>query len=193
MKLCVAIQRAYNEAITPPMAPTLVVLSSEIQKDNSPNAKIPAYKPPSSPPSTHQREGDRQGSAGGAKSPDRGRAFANAGRREAFGRAGRTGGRIYQHRGDERPHEFPATSSPLRSGRGHRLRLHAWLETGGAQASITGPALAKIAAARHDNIDFGGILTPGPDGGAGRRQPRKSSARRLRPMPRRAFRSSSKK
>jgi acetolactate synthase-1/2/3 large subunit len=28
----VAIQRAYNEAITPPMAPTLVVLGSEIQK-----------------------------------------------------------------------------------------------------------------------------------------------------------------
>ena len=43
---CVAIQRAYNEAITPPMGPTLVVLDSEIQKDNAPNAKVPAYKPP---------------------------------------------------------------------------------------------------------------------------------------------------
>jgi thiamine pyrophosphate-dependent acetolactate synthase large subunit-like protein len=41
-----AIQRAYNEAITPPMGPTLVVLSSEIQKENVPNLKIPAYKPP---------------------------------------------------------------------------------------------------------------------------------------------------
>jgi len=38
--------RAYNEAITPPMGPTLVVLGSEIQKDNAPNAKVPAYKPP---------------------------------------------------------------------------------------------------------------------------------------------------
>jgi thiamine pyrophosphate-dependent acetolactate synthase large subunit-like protein len=42
----VAIQRAYNEAITPPMAPTLVVMDSELQKMNAPMAKIPAYKPP---------------------------------------------------------------------------------------------------------------------------------------------------
>src|SRR5207344_1687492 len=42
----VAIQRAYNEAITPPMAPTLVVLSSDIQKENVPDLKIPTYKPP---------------------------------------------------------------------------------------------------------------------------------------------------
>ncbi len=41
-----AIQRAYNEAITPPQAPTLVVMDSEIQKMNAPNAKLPAYKPP---------------------------------------------------------------------------------------------------------------------------------------------------
>src|SRR5262249_55352135 len=41
-----AIQRAYNEAITPPMGPTLVVLDTEIQKENAPNLKIPAYKPP---------------------------------------------------------------------------------------------------------------------------------------------------
>ena len=45
----VAIQRAYNEAITPPMAPTLVVISSEIQKENAPNATVPAYKPPQFP------------------------------------------------------------------------------------------------------------------------------------------------
>src|SRR5580658_5133330 len=54
----VAIQRAYNEAITPPMAPTLVVLSSEIQKDNAPNARIPTYKPPQfvTVDSTHAKE-----------------------------------------------------------------------------------------------------------------------------------------
>src|SRR3984893_8689136 len=44
-----AIQRAYNEAITPPTAPTLVVLSSEIQKENAPNARVPAYTPPQFP------------------------------------------------------------------------------------------------------------------------------------------------
>ena len=91
----VAIQRAYNEAITPPMAPTLVVLGSEIQKDNAPNAQVPAYKPPQflTIDSTHA-QGDRERSAGGAKSADRGGALANAGRREAVGRARRTGGSV---------------------------------------------------------------------------------------------------
>src|SRR6202163_3605351 len=40
------IQRAYNEAITPPMGPTLVVLDSEIQKDNAGSLMVPAYVPP---------------------------------------------------------------------------------------------------------------------------------------------------
>src|SRR5580704_5490597 len=44
-----AIHRAYNEAITPPTAPTLVVLGTEIQKENVPNLVVPAYKPPAFP------------------------------------------------------------------------------------------------------------------------------------------------
>src|SRR5579862_5429484 len=42
----VAIHRAYNEAITPPMAPTLVVMDSDLQKMNAPDAKLPSYTPP---------------------------------------------------------------------------------------------------------------------------------------------------
>src|SRR5258707_6493311 len=45
----VAIHRAYNEAITPPMAPTLVVMDSELQKMNAPGAILPPYKPPQFP------------------------------------------------------------------------------------------------------------------------------------------------
>src|SRR5258708_20313002 len=41
-----AIQRAYNEAVTAPMAPTLVVIDSEIQKDNAMGATVPKYVPP---------------------------------------------------------------------------------------------------------------------------------------------------
>lgn len=44
-----AIYRAYNEAITPPMAPTLVVMDSELQKMNAPNAQMPVYKAPQFP------------------------------------------------------------------------------------------------------------------------------------------------
>ncbi len=41
-----ALQRAYNEAITPPMGPTLVVLDTELQKEEARELKIPAYRPP---------------------------------------------------------------------------------------------------------------------------------------------------
>src|SRR5438132_13946829 len=41
-----AIQRAYNEAITPPCAPTLVVVDIELQKDEANTTKAPTYQPP---------------------------------------------------------------------------------------------------------------------------------------------------
>ena len=42
----IAIQRAYNEAITPPCGPTLVVLDIELQKEEAKAAKVPAYQSP---------------------------------------------------------------------------------------------------------------------------------------------------
>lgn len=41
-----ALHRAYNEAITPPMGPTLVVIDIELQKQESRDVKVPAYTPP---------------------------------------------------------------------------------------------------------------------------------------------------
>ena len=41
-----ALHRAYNEAITPPMGPTLVVMDIDLQKEEARDLKIPAYKPP---------------------------------------------------------------------------------------------------------------------------------------------------
>src|SRR6266513_4149528 len=41
-----AIQRAYNEALTPPQAPTLVVLDIELQKEEAKTLKAPGYRPP---------------------------------------------------------------------------------------------------------------------------------------------------
>ena len=40
------IQRAFNEAITPPMGPTVVVLDTHIQKEEAGNLVIPNYQPP---------------------------------------------------------------------------------------------------------------------------------------------------
>ena len=124
----VAIQRAYNEAITPPMGPTLVVMGSEVQKDNAPNAKVPAYKPPTfTDHRRHARAGNRKRPGGGSEPQNRGRTFTNARRRSAGRGTGRAGGSVHQHDSDQRADEFPATSSSLRPGRGHHLRLHAWV------------------------------------------------------------------
>ncbi len=44
-----AVQEAYRQAITPPTAPTLVVVDMEFQKAEGINVKIPAYRPPTIP------------------------------------------------------------------------------------------------------------------------------------------------
>src|SRR4029077_21125196 len=42
----VALQRAYSEANTPPMGPTLVVVDIEHQKEEARDMKVPAHTPP---------------------------------------------------------------------------------------------------------------------------------------------------
>src|SRR5205809_1393786 len=41
-----ALERAYNEAIPPPMAPTLVVLDTELQKEEAHDVAAPVHPPP---------------------------------------------------------------------------------------------------------------------------------------------------
>jgi acetolactate synthase I/II/III large subunit len=167
----VAIQRAYNEAITPPMAPTLVVLSSEIQKDNAPNARIPAYKPPQFVTVDSSRAKEIAKGLVEAQNPRIavGRLRTPDGVKRAIELAELVGAST----------STAATNGSMSFPQGHPLcgpgadtayDYTLGLETGGAQASITGPALAKIAPARDPlDIGFGGITGNGGGGGrAGR-------------------------
>ncbi len=164
----VAIQRAYNEAVTPPMAPTLVVLSSEIQKENVPNAKVPAYKPPQFVTVDSSRAREIAKGLVEAQNP-----------RIAVGR-------LRTPEGVQRSVELAelvgaststaATGGPMSFPQRHHLcgpgadttyDYTLGLETAGAQASIIGPALAKTAATRDTvNIGFGGTV-PGAGGRGG--------------------------
>ncbi len=164
-----AIQRAYNEAITPPMAPTLVVLSSELQKDNAPNAGVPAYKPPQfvTIDATHAREIARglieaqnpRIAVGRLRTPEGvNRAVELAELVGASTSTAATNG----------PMSFPQRHHLCGPGADTAYDYTLGLEAGGAQASITGPTLAKIVSARdRDDIGFGG-LTGGGGGRAGR-------------------------
>ena len=42
----IAIQRAYNEAITPPCGPTMVVIDIDLQKQEAGTLAVPAYQRP---------------------------------------------------------------------------------------------------------------------------------------------------
>jgi thiamine pyrophosphate-dependent acetolactate synthase large subunit-like protein len=165
----VAIQRAYNEAITPPMGPTLVVLGSEIQKDNAPNTKIPVYKPPVFVTVDAARAREIAKGLIDAQNPRIavGRLRTPEGVRRAVELAElvaaststtATGG----------PMSFPQRHPLCGPGADTTYDYTLGLETGGAQASITGPALAKTAATRDTvNIGFGGTV-PGSGRGGGR-------------------------
>jgi thiamine pyrophosphate-dependent acetolactate synthase large subunit-like protein len=165
----VAIQRAYNEAITPPMAPTLVVLSSEIQKDNAPNTKIPAYKPPTyvTIDSTRAREIakgllDAQNpriAVGRLRTPEGVKRSVELA--ELVGASTSTAA-------TNGPMSFPQRHPLCGPGAETSYDYTLGLETGGAQASITGPSLTKIAGQRDTtDIGFGGIA-PGVGGRGGR-------------------------
>jgi len=161
-----AIQRAYNEAITPPMGPTLVVLDSELQKDNALGAVVPGYKPPQfvTVDAAHAKEiakglveaQNPRIAVGRLRTPEGvKRAVELAELVGASTSTAATGG----------PMSFPQRHLLCGPGADTTYDYALGLETGGAQASIIGPAVAKIAAPRDPgDIGFGGL-----DGGGGGR------------------------
>ena len=99
----VAIQRAYNEAITPPTAPTLVVLDIELQKEEAKNLRHPSVQ--AAADRRHRldsREGNCERPGRCAESAHRRRTPAHAAGREMVCRARRIGGRVNEHDGHER-------------------------------------------------------------------------------------------
>ncbi|HXP88462.1 MAG TPA: thiamine pyrophosphate-dependent enzyme [Bryobacteraceae bacterium] len=164
-----AIQRAYNEAITPPMAPTLVVLDSELQKDNAGSATVPPYKPPQfvTVDAAHAKE-----IAKGlveAQNPRIavGRLRTPEGVKRAVELAELVGASTSTAAANG-PMSFPQRHPLCGPGADTAYDYTLGLEAAGAQASITGPALAKIAAPRDPgNIGFGGLGGGGGRGGRG--------------------------
>ncbi len=159
----VAIQRAYNEAITPPMAPTLVVIGSEIQKENAPNARVPSYTPPQFPTIDATTAKEIAKALLAAQNPRIavGRLRTPEGVRRSVELAELLGAST-STTATTGPMSFPQRHPLCGPGADTTYDYTLGLETGGAQASITGPGLAKIAKPRDTtDIGFAGILTPG--------------------------------
>ncbi|MBV8904602.1 MAG: thiamine pyrophosphate-binding protein [Acidobacteriia bacterium] len=168
-----AIQQAYNEAITPPMGPAMVVLGSELQKDNAPNTRIPAYKAPQFPVIDVSQAREIAKSLVGAQNPRIavGRLRTREGVKRAVELAELTGA-CTSTTATNGPMSFPQRHPLCGPGADTTYDYTLGLEAPGGQASITGPGLAKIAPQRDPNhIDFGGINGRGGFGRGGRGAP----------------------
>lgn len=163
------IQRAYNEAITPPMAPTLVVVNSEIQKDNAMGAVVPKYTPPQFVTADPTRIREIAKGLVDAQNPRIavGRLRTPEGVNRAVELAELVGA-CTSTAATNGPMSFPQRHPLCGPGASADYDYTLGLEAPGAQASITGPALAKIAGPRDPgDIGFGG-LTGAAGGGGGR-------------------------
>ncbi len=176
----VALQRAYNEAITPPLGPTLVVLSSDLQKDNAPNTKVPAYKAPQFVTLDATRAKEIAKGLVEAQNPRIavGRLRTPEGVKHAVELAELVGAST-STAATNGPMSYPQRHALCGPGADTTYDYTLGLETPGAQVSITGPNLAKVAATRDTtNIGFGGI--GGDGGGRGGRGGRGGNAEGLR-------------
>jgi acetolactate synthase-1/2/3 large subunit len=166
-----AIQRAYNEAVSPPNAPTLVVLDIEHQKEEAKTINVPANKPPqiTGVDSTQAKE-----IAKGlleAQNPRIavGRLRTPQGVKLAVELAELVGAST----------STAAAAGPMSFPQRHPLCGPGWnttydytlgLEAAGPQASLIGPGLATLLGRDTANIGFGGIA-PGVGGRGGRGAP----------------------
>src|SRR5262249_25156834 len=146
------------EAITPPTAPTLVVLDIELQKDEAKTAKVPAYQPPRI---TGIESGQARDIAKGLVDAQNPRIAV---RRLRTPQCVKSAVELAELVGA--PTSTAATNGPMSFPQRHPLCGPGFnttydytlgLETAGAQASITGPGLATLLSRDSTNIGFGGI------------------------------------
>jgi len=154
----VAIQRAYNEAITPPTAPTLVVLDIELQKEEAQRVGIPAYKAPQIPGIDATRAKEIAKGLVEAQNPRLavGRLRTPQGVKWSVELAELVGAST-STTATNGPMSFPQRHPLCGPGANTAYDYTLGLEATGAQASITGPGLATLLDRDTANIGFGGI------------------------------------
>src|SRR5436190_9078075 len=166
-----ALQEAYRQAITPPMGPTLVVLDIELQKEEAGNLQVPKYVPPTFTTVDATRVKEIATGLVNAQNPRIavGRFRTPQGVKLSIELAELLGATTSTS-ATSGPMSFPQRHPLQGDGANTTYDYTLGLETGGAQASITGPSLASITAERDiAKIGFNGIQGAGGGGGRGGR------------------------
>ncbi len=165
-----AIQRAYNEAISPPQGPTLVVLDIELQKEENKTLKVPGYRPPQITGIESTQTKEIAKSLLDAQNPriQVGRLRTPQGVKNAVELAELVGASTSTS-ATNGPMSFPQRHPLCGPGANATYDYTLGLETVGAQASIAGPGLATLLSRDTTNIGFGGIApNSGGRNGGGR-------------------------
>jgi acetolactate synthase I/II/III large subunit len=164
-----AIQRAYNEAITPPCGPTMVVIDIELQKEEARDQRVPSYTAPhiSGIDATEAREIARALVASQNPRIAVGRLRTPQGVRLAVELAELTGAST-STAATQGPMSFPQRHPLCGPGASATYDYVLGLEVPAAQVSLTGPALATLLARDTGQIGFGGIAPGVSRAGRGR-------------------------
>jgi acetolactate synthase I/II/III large subunit len=165
-----AIQRAYNEAITPPCGPTMVVLDIDLQKEEAGSLKVPAYRPLSISGVDPGTAREIAKSLLDAQNPriNVGRLRTTDGVHLAVQLAELVGASTGTA-ATQGPMSFPQRHPLSGPGANTSYDYTLGLEQAGATISLVGPSLATLLSRDPTNIGFGGIA-PGVSraGGGGR-------------------------
>jgi len=152
----VALQEAYRQSITPPCAPTLVVLNSEIQKEEAGDLQVPRY---SAPVVNGISKGQADAIAKSLLNADNphisvGRLRSEDGIKSAVTLAELVGASV-DSMATFGPMSFPQRHPLVGPGADKNYDYHLGLEIAAADLSITGPHLKAVTGRDAAGIGFG--------------------------------------
>lgn len=156
-----AIHEAYRQAITPPCAPTVVILDAEVQKEEAGDLQVPAYRLPVIPTISESQAKEIANGLLAAKNPriSVGRFRTPEGIKRAVELADLVGASV-QSKSHEGPMSFPQRHPLVGPGADGESDYVLGLEASGAQASLNGPHLRTLTERDLTGINFGGIRPP---------------------------------
>jgi thiamine pyrophosphate-dependent acetolactate synthase large subunit-like protein len=163
-----AIQRAYNESITPPCGPTLVVIDIELQKEEARELRVPAYTAPKVPGVDANQAREIAKALLDAQNPRIavGRLRTPDGVQLAVQLAELVGASTSTS-ATQGPMSFPQRHPLCGPGASTAYDYTLGLEAPAAQVSLAGPTLSTLLSRDTTNIGFGGIAPGVSRAGAG--------------------------